>query len=70
MEASHALLAGIWKVRAEKARALAGRLSEREAAGARLYAAECEYRANCLSEIHLPSGQCDICPFRAYGRCA
>jgi len=63
------MLVQMLKVRAEKARALADKLSDRDARAARRYAAECEYRARCLSKIRPSPEECDKCAFLEFGKC-
>jgi hypothetical protein len=59
----------IWKARAEKARVIAGKLSDRDARAVKRFAAECEYRVFCLSEIRPSPQECDSCVFLEFGKC-
>ncbi len=58
-----------WIARAVKAREAADRLSGHDARVAKRFAAECEYRATCLSEIQPSAQDCDSCPFVRFGKC-
>jgi len=70
MTASNQILARKWKERAEKARAFASNLRDADARATLLYAAECEYRAECLSKTRQPSEEYDDCSFGEFGKCA